>query len=72
MNTQPITTQLIVSGMTCGHCQSAVTKALQAVPGAEHVSVDLQSGAAKIEGQADAQALIAAVEEEGYHAQLHS
>lgn len=71
MTTQPVTTQLIVSGMTCGHCQSAVTKALQAVPGAGQVSVDLQSGAAQIEGRADVQALIAAVEEEGYGAQLH-
>ena len=67
-----MTTDLIVSGMTCGHCQSAVTKALKAVPGVENVNVDLQSGVAQVQGQTDQQALIAAVKEEGYGAQLRS
>ncbi|GAA4003972.1 heavy-metal-associated domain-containing protein [Deinococcus rubellus] len=67
-----MTTELIVTGMTCGHCQTAVTKALQAVPGVENVSVDLESGTAQIQGQANEQALIAAVKDEGYGAQLRS
>ena len=67
-----MTTDLIVSGMTCGHCQTAVTQALKAVPGVENVNVDLQSGMAQVQGQADQQALIAAVKEEGYGAQLRS
>ncbi len=65
-----MSTELNISGMTCGHCQTAVTKALQGVPGVKDVQVDLQTGTAVIEGQADVQALIAAVGEEGYGAQV--
>lgn len=65
-----MTTELIVSGMTCGHCQTAVTKALQAVPGVEQVDVDLTGGSAHVQGQADPQALIAAVKDEGYSARI--
>ena len=65
-----MTTELKISGMTCGHCQTAVTSALKSVPGVQAVSVDLQGGTAQVQGQADQQALIAAVKEEGYGAQL--
>ncbi|WP_420594003.1 CopZ family metallochaperone [Deinococcus sp.] len=65
-----MTTELKISGMTCGHCQTAVTSALKSVPGVQDVSVDLQGGTAQVQGQADQQALIAAVKEEGYGAQL--
>jgi len=63
-------TELNVSGMTCGHCQTAVTKALKSVPGVEDVQVDLKAGTAVIRGQTDVQALIVAVGEEGYDAQV--
>jgi copper chaperone len=33
-----------VSGMTCGHCVSAVTTELSALPGVSGVRVDLQPG----------------------------
>ncbi|CAM3953602.1 CopZ family metallochaperone [Deinococcus frigens] len=65
-----MTTELIVSGMTCGHCQTAVTKALKGVPGVEQVDVNLTDGRAQVQGQVDPQALVAAVKEEGYGAQL--
>ena len=65
-----MTTELKISGMTCGHCQSAVTSALKSVPGVQDVRVDLQGGTAQVQGQADHQALIAAVKEEGYDAQI--
>lgn len=61
-------TELKISGMTCGHCQRAVTNALEAVDGVNNATVDLESGVAKVEGPADVQALVAAVEEEGYQA----
>lgn len=35
-------TTLDVTGMTCGHCVSAVTKELEGVPGAGKVSVTLE------------------------------
>ncbi len=33
-----------VTGMTCGHCVSAVTNEISALPGVHNVSVDLIAG----------------------------
>ena len=33
-----------VTGMTCGHCASAVTEEVKAIPGVTDVSVDLVAG----------------------------
>ena len=38
------TTTFGVDGMTCGHCVSAVTSELQALPGVTDVQVDLVVG----------------------------
>ena len=65
-----MSTELNISGMTCGHCQTAVTKALRSVPGVQNAQVDLQTGRAIVEGQPDLKALLAAVTEEGYTAQV--
>ncbi|ULH17820.1 heavy-metal-associated domain-containing protein (plasmid) [Deinococcus sp. KNUC1210] len=67
-----MSTELNISGMTCGHCQTAVTKALKSVPGVQDAQVDLKTGKAVVEGQADVSALLAAVSEEGYTAQIHA
>ena len=64
------TTELNVSGMTCGHCQTAVTKALKSVEGVSDARVDLASGKATVTGTPDPQALISAIVEEGYGAQV--
>lgn len=61
-------TRLNITGMTCGHCQSAVKNALEGVDGVERADVDLASGIATVEGDADVNALVSAVEEEGYQA----
>ena len=37
---------LSITGMRCGHCQGAVTKALSEIPGVSDVSVDLEKGEA--------------------------
>lgn len=64
-------TQLKIEGMSCQHCVAAVNEALAEVNGVERVvDVDLDSGIAKIEGDADIQALLAAVREEGYEATM--
>jgi copper chaperone len=63
-------TTLKITGMTCGHCVAAVTKALQKVAGVEHAEVTLEPGQAVVDGNADNDALIAAVKEEGYEAEL--
>lgn len=60
--------KLTVTGMTCDHCQSAVKSALESVPGVDRASVNLEAGTAEVEGNADTQALIHAIEEEGYNA----
>lgn len=63
-------TDLSVGGMTCDHCVRAVTQALRSVPGVLEASVDLSSGLARVRGEADPQALLDAVKEEGYTAAL--
>jgi copper chaperone len=63
--------QLNVSGMTCGHCETAVAKALKGIEGVQTVQVDLKNGTAKVEGQnVNTDALIAAVIDEGYGASV--
>lgn len=63
-----MTTELNISGMSCGHCVKAVEGALKSVPGVEDVRVDLAGGKATVQGSAEEGALIAAVAEEGYGA----
>jgi copper chaperone len=63
--------ELNVTGMTCGHCKAAVEGALQKLDGVKAVSVNLEQGRAVIEGDhLEPNALIAAVVEEGYRAQV--
>lgn len=61
---------LDIAGMTCGHCVRAATKALEGVPGVTKADVTLTPGAAVIRGDADPEALIKAVREEGYAAEV--
>lgn len=62
--------KLKVTGMTCGHCEMAVRKALSQVPGVEQVIVvDRNREEAVVEGSPDVSALVAAIEEEGYQAE---
>lgn len=58
--------RLQVTGMMCNHCRGHVEKALQSVPGAETVNVDLGSGMALIQGECSVEALMTAVENCGY------
>jgi copper chaperone len=63
--------KLKVSGMTCEHCEKAVEKALSGVAGVDHViEVNRARNEAVVEGQAEEGALLAAVREEGYEAEL--
>jgi len=58
--------QLKVTGMTCGHCVAAVTRAVKDVPAVQDVSVDLKQGLVTVTGQADEHAVRAAIIKEGY------
>ena len=65
-----MTTRITVRGMSGGHCEATVTKALAAVPGVSRVvKVDRKAGEAVVEGEAKAAALVAAVVETGYEAE---
>lgn len=61
--------ELNVTGMTCGHCEMAVRKALEKVSGVDKViTVDREQSLASVEGNADVKALIDAIKAEGYEA----
>jgi len=62
------TTTYQVSGMTCGHCVSAVTSEVSQVPGVTDVQVDLATGAVTVTSDepVDDAAITAAVDEAGY------
>ncbi len=63
--------KLKVTGMTCGHCEMAVRKALTGVAGVTRVvTVSRERSEAVVEGQPDPGALVAAVQGEGYQAEL--
>lgn len=61
--------KLKVPDMTCGHCASAVTKAVKSVDPQASVDVDLVTKNVTITSSADAKALEAALQEAGYPAQ---
>lgn len=66
-----MTTKLQITGMTCGHCEAAVKKALEEVPGVTEVTdVSKDREQAVVEGEVSADALISAVAEEGYEARV--
>lgn len=44
MNTEQSTTSYLVTGMTCGHCASAVSGEISQLPGVTGVNVDLVAG----------------------------
>jgi copper chaperone len=62
------TASYTVVGMTCGHCVTAVTEEVSAVPGVTGVDVDLGSGGLTVSSDTpvDTDAVRAAVEEAGY------
>jgi copper chaperone CopZ len=62
------TTTWTVQGMTCGHCVSAVTAEVAAIPGVAEVAVDLESGVVTVTADVDptTEAIAAAVDEAGY------
>jgi copper chaperone CopZ len=62
------TTTYKISGMTCGHCVSAVSSELGGLPGVRDVRVDLAAGTAAVTSDQplDPAAVRAAVDEAGY------
>ncbi|MFB6894569.1 heavy-metal-associated domain-containing protein [Kitasatospora sp. NPDC056327] len=63
-----VSTVYAVAGMTCGHCERAVTEAVSALPGVTAVQVDVAAGLVTVSAGAapDEEALRAAVDDAGY------
>ena len=57
-----------VTGMTCGHCQRAVTEEISRIPGIRGVVVDLATGSVTVtaEQPVDRADVARAVDEAGY------
>ena len=66
-------TTINVSGMTCGHCISAVTMELSLLPSVTEVDVDLESGQVTITSDAalEQAQLATAIDEAGYELVLN-
>lgn len=63
-----MTMELTVTGMSCGHCEETVEDALGDVDGVTAATADNETDVVTVEGDADANALVAAVEDAGYDA----
>lgn len=56
-----------VPGVSCAHCQAAITEEVSIVAGVESVDVDLDTKIVTVTGDPlDEQAIIAAIDEAGY------
>ena len=71
MSTTSTSTTYAVAGMTCGHCVSAVTEEISALPGVTNVAVDLVAGAISSvsvtsDAELDREQVAEAVDEAGY------
>lgn len=61
------TMTLKVPGMTCGHCEAAVGKAVGALDAVQSVNVDLATKLVTITGTGlDRAAIVAAIDDAGY------
>ncbi|WP_223470780.1 MULTISPECIES: heavy-metal-associated domain-containing protein [unclassified Pseudomonas] len=57
-----------VQGMSCGHCVKAITQAVQAKDPTADVQVDLGAKTVQVQSSLPADAVLAAIKEEGYEA----
>ncbi|MFB7517695.1 cation transporter [Streptomyces sp. NPDC056144] len=62
------TTAYAVSGMTCGHCKTAITTSVSALAGVISVDVDVTAGLVTVTtgGAPDDAAIAAAIDDAGY------
>jgi copper chaperone len=62
MSTQTLTVQ----GMTCGHCEKAVTTAIKTLDPQAQVRIDRTQNLVEVNTEQPREALAAAIREEGY------
>ena len=63
-------TELTVSGMSCGHCETAIRAEVSEIPGVTGIEVSATTGrlAVTTDNPVDDAAVLAAVDEAGYTA----
>ena len=61
-------TRLSIPDVTCGHCKASIEAAL--APFAAHITVDLPARVVSIDGATDIQAVLSALGEIGFPAQV--
>lgn len=59
---------ITVEGMTCGHCEESVEEALADVDNVSSATADRESESVTVEGDADIDSVVEAVDEAGYDA----
>ena len=57
---------LKVSGMSCGHCVRAITRAVQAGDPAAEVQIDLGAGEVRVASRQSLEQLLQAIRDKGY------
>ena len=55
-----------VTGMTCGHCEKAVTRAITRIDPQAQVQIDRANGQVTVQSDKPREPLAAAIAEEGY------
>jgi copper chaperone len=58
-----------VQGMTCGHCERAVTQAVKAVDPQAEVKIDRPAGKVEVQTQQPREQIAQAIAQEGYQVQ---
>ena len=58
-----------VQGMTCGHCERAVTQAVKAVDPQAEVKIDRAAGKVEVQTQQPREQIAQAIAQEGYQVQ---
>jgi len=59
---------LTVEGMSCDHCEQTVEEALEEIDGVTDAKADHESESVTIDGSADSETLVSAIEDAGYDA----
>lgn len=63
-----MTRTITVGGMSCQHCERSVEEALEAIGGVTAAAADRETGSVTVEGSAETDVLLEAVEGAGYDA----
>jgi copper chaperone len=58
--------ELVVKGMSCGHCEAAVQRAVKRVEPQADVVIERAKGRVSITGATDAKGIESAIRQEGY------